>query len=167
MIPQTLTNMNLFVDGKGYAGKVSKVTLPKLTRKTDDFRAGGMDGPVKIGMGMEGLQASFSLNGIDPDVLKFFGLSDDTAFNGVFRGAFKQLTGEVTPAIVTLKGMLSELDAGDWTPGEKNENTHTVDLTYYKLEIDGQTVHELDPVNCVSIIGGNDEAAAERAAIGI
>lgn len=167
MIPQTLTNMNLFVDGKGYAGVATEVNLPKLKRKTEDHRAGGMDGPVKIGMGMEMLEASFSLSGISPDVLVFFGLADDTAFSGSFRGAFKNLKGAVVAAVATWRGMLEEMDPGSWKSGDKSESKFNCPLTYYKLEVDGQVIYELDPTNCIRIINGNDEAAAERAAIGM
>lgn len=168
MIPQTLVNMNLFVDGKGYAGLVTEVNLPKLKRKTEEHRAGGMDGPVKIGLGgYEMLEASFSLAGCPPDVLVFFGLADDTAFSGTFRGAFKNLKGEVVSAVATWRGMLEEVDPGNWKAGDKSEGKYSCALTYYKLELDGKVIYELDPSGCLRIINGNDEAAAERAAIGM
>lgn len=167
MIPQTLVNMNLFVDGKGYAGRATEVNLPKLKRKTDEHRAGGMDGPVKMGMGMELMEASFSLSGISKDVLVFFGVADETAFNGNFRGAFKDQKGVVVPVVATFRGMLEEVDPGSWKPGEKAESKFNCPLSYYKLEVDGQVVYELDPVNCIRIINGKDEAAEERKAIGL
>ncbi|WP_306439219.1 phage major tail tube protein [Parabacteroides distasonis] len=34
MLPQVIRAMNLFADGKGYAGVVEEVTPPKLTLKT-------------------------------------------------------------------------------------------------------------------------------------
>ena len=37
-----LKNFNLFVDGRGYAGKAEEVTPPKLSLKTQEFR-GGID----------------------------------------------------------------------------------------------------------------------------
>lgn len=167
MIPQTLTNMSLFVDGRSYAGKVTELTLPVLTRTTDEMRAGGMDGPVEIGLGIELMSASFKLAGIDRESLAFFGLADDTAFNSVFRGAFKDLKGATVAAVATLRGMLKEVDPGAWTPGQRNETTYTLSPSYYKLEVDGQVLYEIDPLNCVRIINGVDELAAERAAIGL
>ncbi|MCF3993620.1 phage major tail tube protein, partial [Pseudomonas aeruginosa] len=35
MIPQTLTNTNLFIDGVSFAGDVPSLTLPKLAVKTE------------------------------------------------------------------------------------------------------------------------------------
>lgn len=166
MIPQTLVNMNLFVDGKGFAGQVISVTLPKVKRKTDENYAGGMGGPVEIGVGMEMMEASFSLTGMPTDALIFFGLADDTAFNGNFRGAFKDQKGAVVPVIATFRGMLKEVDPGDWKAGEKSETKYNISPNYYKLEVDGQTIYELDYLNNIRMINGKDEAADERAAIG-
>jgi P2 family phage contractile tail tube protein len=167
MIPQTLVNMNLFVDGKGFAGQVTTITLPKVKRKSDEYRAGGMDGPIKMGMGMEVMEASFSLSGMPTDALIFFGLADDTAFNGNFRGAFKDQKGAVVPVVATFRGMLEEIDMGDWKPGEKSETKYNIAPSYYKLEVDSQVIYELDPVNNVRTINGKDETADERTAIGM
>ena len=65
-----LKNFSLFCDGRGYAGECEEITPPKLTFKTDEFRNGGMDAPVAIELGMEKLEASFSLTKYDADVLK-------------------------------------------------------------------------------------------------
>jgi len=40
-IPRKLKAFSLFVEGRGYAGKVAELTLPKLTRKMEEWRAGG------------------------------------------------------------------------------------------------------------------------------
>ena len=75
---------------------------------------------------------------------------------------------DVGPAVVaTLRGGLREVDPGEWKPGEKAEFKYAVSVTYYKLEIDGRVMFEIDPVNCVRVIDGVDQLAAERAALGI
>lgn len=56
-LPHVLKNMNLFVDGRGYAGRVDEIKLPKLTLKTEEHRAGGMDIPVELELGMDKLEA--------------------------------------------------------------------------------------------------------------
>ena len=64
MIPEVLYNTNLFVDGISLQGDVPSLTLPKLTLKTDEYRAGGMDAAVELDMGMEKLEAGFLTNGV-------------------------------------------------------------------------------------------------------
>lgn len=167
MIPETLANLNLFADGVSFQGDVPSLTLPKLTLKMEEHRGGGMDAPVELDMGMEKQEANFTTTGVRRESLKFFGLADGTAFNGTFRGAYKGLKGKVTPVIVTLRGTLKEVDMGDWKPGDKAEIKHSVGLTYYKLEVDGRTVYEIDPIGMRRVINGVDQLAAQRSALGL
>ncbi|SEQ31879.1 MULTISPECIES: phage major tail tube protein [unclassified Pseudomonas] len=167
MIPETLANMNLFVDGISFQGDVPSLTLPKLTLKTEEHRVGGMDVPVELDMGMEKQEAGFTTTGVRRESLKMFGLADGSGFNGVFRGAFKSLKGKVTPVIVTLRGLLKEVDMGDWKSGDKAEVKHNVALTYYKLEVDGRLIYEIDALGMKRVINGVDQLAAQRSALGL
>ena len=167
MIPETLANLNLFVDGVSFQGDVPSLTLPKLTLQMEEHRGGGMDAPVELDMGMEKQEANFTTTGVRRESLKFFGLADGTAFNGTFRGAYKGLKGKVTPVIVTLRGTLKEVDMGDWKAGDKAEIKHAVGLTYYKLDVDGRTVYEIDPLGMRRVINGVDQLAAQRSALGL
>lgn len=167
MIPEVLTNTNLFVDGISFQGDVPSLTLPKLTIKTEEHRAGGMDVPIELDMGMEKQEAGFVTTGVRRESLNMFGLADGTAFNGTFRGAFKGLKGRITPVVVTLRGLLKEVDMGDWKAGDKAEIKHNVALTYYKLEIDGRLVYEIDPLGMKRVINGVDQLAAQRSALGL
>jgi uncharacterized protein len=56
---------------------------------------------------------------------------------------------------------------GDWKPGDKAEIKHAVAITYYKLEIDGRVMYEIDFANMVQVINGVDQLAAERTALGL
>lgn len=167
MVPETLYNFNLFVDGTNLAGKSPEVTPPKLKIKTEDYRGGGMDAAVKLDMGMEAMEASFSLVTLAPAVLKLFGLADQNAFNGTFRGAFRTTDGKTRRVVLVLRGMLYEIDPGSWKPGEKSESKYSVSVNYYKLEIDGRVWHEIDVLGCKRVIDGVDQLAEVRAAIGM
>ena len=50
-LPSKLKNMNYFNEGNSYLGQIKTVTLPKLTRKTEDYRGGGMNATVKVDLG--------------------------------------------------------------------------------------------------------------------
>lgn len=81
MIPQTLFNTNLFVDGVSFAGDVPSLTLPKLTTKTDEYRAGGMAGAIEMDQGLEKMEASFVTKGVRRESLKHAGLADGSALD--------------------------------------------------------------------------------------
>ena len=167
MIPQVLFDTNLFMGGVSFAGDVPSVTLPKLTVKTDSFRGGGMGGEIEMDMGLEKLEASFVTTGVRRESLKYFGLADQTRCNPVFRGAFKGLGGKVTPVIATMRGMLKEVDMGDWKAGDAAEIKHAIAVTYYKLEIDGRLMYEIDMVAGIQVIDGKDQLLEVRNALGL
>jgi P2 family phage contractile tail tube protein len=167
MVPQTLYNMNAHIDGLSFNGEITSLTLPKLTLKTEEHRAGGMDAPVEMDQGMEKLESSFAGKGARPEIMKFYGLADQTAFNAVFRGSFKGQKGATTAVVATLRGMLEEIDPGDWKAGEAGEFKYSVAVSYYKLEVAGRLMYEIDPINCVRVINGVDQLASVRRDLGM
>ena len=54
-LPRKLKLMNFLADGNSYRGQVTEITQPKLAMKLEEYRAGGMIGPVKVNLGVEGL----------------------------------------------------------------------------------------------------------------
>lgn len=167
MIPQVLYNTNLFVDGINFTGDVPSLGLPKLTVKTDEYRGGGMAGPIEMDVGLEKMEATFTTNGVRREAMKFFGLADQTAFNGVYRGSFKAQKGQTTAVVATLRGMLKELDPGDWKPGDKAEFKYSIAVNYYKLEIAGRLIYEIDMVAAIRVIDGVDQLASMRSDLGL
>lgn len=148
-LPRVLKNMNLFVDGRGYAGRIDEIQLPKLTLKTEEHRAGGMDLPVEIDLGMEKLEAELTIADHDPEVFKLFGLLDNAATQITIRGAIQAQGAEAKPVIVNLRGGWKELDAGTWKPGDKSTLKVSVAASYYKLTIDDEELIEIDAINLV------------------
>ena len=166
-LPKTLRNFSLYVDGIGYAGRVTEANLPSLSIQTEDFRGGGMDAPAQIDMGMEALELSFTLAEYDPAVLRQFGLLDQNAVQVAIRGALVDNGTAATAIVCNATGHFKEFDPGSFTAGEITEAEFTMGLRYYKLTVDGSVVHEVDVENMTRIINGADQLASIRAAIGI
>lgn len=167
MIPEVLFNTNLFVAGTSFKGDVTSLTLPKFKLKTEPFRGGGMDAEIDMDMGLEKMDAAFTTTGVRKESMSKFGLADGNSFNGSFRGAFKGQGGVIKAVVATLRGLVTGVDPGDWAPGAKAEIKHDLNVTYYKLEVDGQVWFEFDPVNSIRIVDGVDQLAAMRDALGI
>ena len=165
-MPKILKNFNLFVDGRGYAGRAEEVSPPKLTLKTEEFRGGGMDAPAVIDLGMEKLEASFSLVEYDPEILKQFGLVPGNSVQITLRGALVD-DSTTTPMVIGLRGMFTELDMGKFKAGDKATLQCSVACRYYSLEIDGQSIAEIDVDNMVRKIDGPDVLADIRSALGM
>lgn len=167
-LPRKLKNFVLFNEGSSYLGEVEAVTLPKLTRKLEDYRAGGMNGPVKLDHGMEGLELSWTAGGILFDVLGQWGVLTHNGVGLRFAGALQRDDSEEVDTIeLVVRGRHAEIDLGESKAGEKTEFKVKSVLSYYKLSINGVTLIEVDLVNMVEVVGGVDRLAAIRTALGI
>ncbi len=166
MLPQILRGMNLFADGKGYAGVVEELTPPKLTIKTEEFRAGGMDMPLELDMGMEKLECNFTMADYDPATFTNFGLVHGKMINVTLRGAFEK-DGEISAVTIVLSGSWKELDMGTWKPGEKAQLKIAVALQKYELRIDDEEQVFINVEGMVRRIAGTDVLESARNALGI
>lgn len=166
-IAKLLKDVSLFIDGRGYAGNVEEFEPPKLALKIEEHRAGGMDAPLEIDMGMEALMATATLSNADRDALKLFGLAPGNLVPMTMRGSQETETGEAEAVAISLRGTIKEVDPGTWKPGEKAPCKLTMSLRYYKLEVDGEIVHEIDVENMKRVINGVDQLAARRQALGL
>ncbi len=164
MLPRVLKNFAAFVDGRGYAGRCDEVELPKLTIKTDEFRAGGMDAPVELDMGQEKMEAKLTFAEYNPDILGLFGKVDTYL---TLRGAIQRQGEEAVPVIVRLFGTCKEIDSGNWKAGERGSMALSVSITTLSYEIAGVTLVDIDVQNMVRIVNGVDQLAGQRAALGI
>lgn len=165
-IPRILKNYSLFVDGRGLAGTVQTLTLPTLTTKMEEFRAAGMDAPVEIDMGMEKLEGTFELAEYNPDIIALYGLAGaDKQLTA--RGAMRRDGEDAVPVVVNMTGVVKQLETGDWVAGDMTSGTFSFALRYLKITIGGREVVEIDKVNMIRRIDGQDQLATIRQAIGV
>ncbi|MGI0119452.1 phage major tail tube protein [Zooshikella sp. RANM57] len=165
-MPKVLKNMNLYIAGKGYAGRVSEITLPKLTIKTEEYSAGGLDTPLSIDMGMEKLECSFTVHECNKNIFDWFELNYSKKENIIIRGAMEQ-GGKVHAVELVLAGGFKELDMGAWKAGDKGAMKIQVALSYYKLTMDKDILAEIDVINMKRVINGVDKLQGIRKAIGV
>lgn len=164
MLPKILKNFNLFVDGRGYAGRIDEITLPKLTVKTEEFQGAGMSAPVEIDMGMEKLEMDMTFSEYDPELFKLFGLTNGSEVAFTIRGALEG-NGTTIPVVINARGYFKELDFDSWKPAEKATLKCSVACNYYKLAIDGVELIEVDPINMIRNVNGSDQLSKLREAL--
>jgi P2 family phage contractile tail tube protein len=165
---KTLKNFNVFNDAVGYMGVVEEVKLPKLTRKMEDFRGGGMNAPLVIDLGNEELEAELTLGGIMKQVFDQYAATKVGAVQLRFAGAYQDdETGIVQSVEVVMRGRWSEIDPGDSKAGERTKHVVKAALAYYKLSIDSVVAVEIDVLNMIENVNGTDMLAEQRKAIGL
>ena len=142
MLPKIIKDAILSVDGRGYAGIVDNVEWPKVARKTEEYRAGGMLGPVMLDLGQEAMELTFEA-------------SEQTSEIEM------NCDGHGIEAIMT--GRLKEIDFGTSKPGELQKTKYTVSLATFKYAIDGRTLYDIDFPNNIYIVNGRDLLEKRRA----
>lgn len=168
MLPSKLKDFNLFNDARSYLGEVGELTLPKLSRKMEGWRGGGMMGEVKVDMGQDALDLEWKIGGLAPQVLRQFGSADVGGVLLRFMGAYQREDGSGVNAVeVVVRGRHEEIDSGTSKAGGDTETTVKTTCSYYKLVIDGVEVIEIDLIANVFVVDGVDRNAEIRAALGL
>lgn len=169
--PRVLSHFQLFIKDNGYAGICSEVVLPELKIKTEKWRAGGMDGNISIDLGMEDMEAEFTLGEYVAEVLQCFGFKQSgniaVSVRGCMTGA--PLTESPTveiPIVVEMRGKILNIPLGTWKAGEKSELKFKMEVQMIKMSIMGEEIFHIDPANMIRIVQGVDQLAGVKAAIG-
>lgn len=167
-LPKKLKNMNVFNDGISWLGQIPEVQLPKLSRKFEDYRAGGMDGAVGVDMGQENLEMELTAGGVIKQALLQYGTVQVDGVMMRFAGAYQQDdTGQVTAYEVYVRGRWQEIDMGKAKPGDDTEVKLKSRLAYYRLVENGQDLIEIDLLGMSFKVNGVELLAEQRRAIGL
>lgn len=167
-LPRKLKNFILFNDGNAYLGEVPSVTLPKLSLKTEEYRAGGMDGPVELDLGTEVLTLEWTAAGWVRTLLAQWGTPSHNGLGLRFTGAVQADDDPVVHQVeVVVRGRHKEIDFGESKVGEMTEHKVTTTCSYYRLSMDGVVLIEIDVVNMIKVVNGVDLHAAIRQALGL
>ena len=170
-MPRKLKLMNVFLNGYSYQGVAKSVTLPKLTRKLENYRGAGMNGsaPVDLGLDDDALSMEWSLGGFPDSVIwELYAATGVDAVPIRFAGSYQRDdTGEIVAVEVVMRGRHKEIDGGENKQCENTSTKLSTVCTYYRLTIDGSDVIEIDTVNMVEKVNGVDRLEQHRRAIGL
>lgn len=163
-IPKTIRNFNVFLDGRSYFGLCEEAKLPQPKIQTEAHRGSGMDGPVGIDMGLEGLTAEATFTEWDPVLLRRIGTNTRVVFRPAAQGDSVE---NVDTIIATVSGLVTSTEVGDLKPGQGSKLKLVWDVRSTKLEHNGAVIWDIDMVNGKRVIGGVDQLAGIRRAMGI
>ena len=136
-MPRKLKLMNVFLNGYSYQGVAKSVTLPKLTRKLENYRGAGMNGSAPVDLGL-----------------------DDGSYQ-------RDDTGETVAVEGVMRGRQKEIDTGEGKQGEDTESKISVVCTYFRLTMDGKELVEIDTINMIEKVNGVDRLEQHRRNIGL
>jgi len=159
--PQTLKDINIFVDGLGHLGTSKEIKLPTIKQKKQSVSAGGFEQDIDIGM-FEKLEADFTINEYSPIIFAAMvaGMATGAGVNITCKASIIQ-GGKSLAAVATLQGTI-EVDDGTWKAGAEVERKVKMNVNRYILEIDGKQGLSFDTRNMIAVIDGVDYLADLR-----
>ena len=167
-LPAKLKNYNLFADGDSWLGETSEVALPKIAKKVEAWRGGGMLAEVDIEMGLDKLEMETKIGGLSVSAMRAFGAVGVAGSALRYVGAYQEDgAGVVSTAELAVRCQHVELDPGNAKVGDNTEWSLKSTLSYLKWTVNGVVEIEIDVLNCVMVIDGVDRMAAIRAAMGL
>jgi len=165
-LPRKLKNMNAFVDGVSYLGVIAEFEEPKLAIATEDWRGGGMLGPVEVDMGLEKMEASLTMGGHEASLIRKFGTTMVDGVRVRLVGAYQADDGTPAQAVECyIGGRFKEIEPGKAKPGDNTEQKYTVPLAYYRRVVNGRVEVEIDMIAGVFLVDGIDRYAEIMAII--
>lgn len=169
ILPRILKNFTVVLDGDQTAGVITEISPPKLKRKQEDYRGGGMSGTVAVDLGMEKLETSFTLAEWNDNLIRHFADCDVNGIPVRFLGYQERDDGSCffDRIEMVMRGRWSEIDFGSAKAGDKNEIKTTMPLAYFRYILNGVDQIELEPIAMLEKIAGKDRLAVRRLALEI
>lgn len=165
-----LTNANVYSSGNSLLGRVEEISLPSIKAKTVDVKSLGMTMEIEVPSGFEKMTGKMKWNAVYPELIREFGSPFIT----------KQIQVRGSLEAYDSSGRLSELSVvafltvrfKDVLPGitfkmnENPEQESEYSCSYYRLEIDGNRMIEIDAFANIFFVMDVDQLAQYRINLG-
>jgi P2 family phage contractile tail tube protein len=178
-----LQDFTVWINDVGKIGTCPSFQLPEIKIQTEEFRGAGMDGTVEMPFGIDKIEFDFDFHSYDDQVWTLLGygpgsLDVPIVFRGylmvpsnvgIYAGGtgFAGLqAGMEKGVVIETRSLIKEIKPGKAEPGKKTSMSVSVVANYYRHEIDGNTVTEIDVFNKITNIGGSDRSARARQFLG-
>lgn len=168
-----LRDANLFQDftvwirDTGKIGEAPNFQPPEINIQTEEFRDGGMDGTVEMPMGLEKIEFDFELHTWDEQIWTEVGYGPGSIDVPIFfRGYLVSAGGAEKGVLIATRCLIKSIKPGKVEPGKKASLTVSLVANYYRHEVEGRVLTEIDIFNRVTIIDGVDRAARARDILG-
>lgn len=161
---------NVYVNGNSTHGQASEVTAPVLTALANDYKSMGMIGSLELFNGFDKMEATikwtYPNNAVQKACANFLKSVDLMIRSSKAEYDADGIVVE-KPIVMYLKSMPKTHPGGSYKAKEDTELENTFGVQYYKLEIDGEEIVEVDVINNIYKVGGEDLMAERRQNLGI
>ncbi|ECD4176987.1 phage major tail tube protein [Salmonella enterica subsp. enterica serovar Napoli] len=164
-----ISGANIYLDGKNFIGKAEEVKLPDIATVVQEHKALGRIGKVELPYGFDKMEGEIKWNGLYPEAAKMvanpFKVYQLQLRASVVRYSGTSRQSEV-PLVVTLNVNFKKSPLGTFKHLEAPDLNSEYGCTYVKMMFDGEEILELDVINNIFRVDGQDMLADYNANIG-
>lgn len=166
-----LTNANVYLDGVNFFGRAEEIELPKVQQKYAEHKALGLVGTAEFWTGIDKLEAKIKWSSLYPEA--YAAMANPTQVVALtVRSSLEQYDGTQgrtaqLPVRAELRGCFKEFPMGSFKPKDNVEFDSTFSVYYAKLVVDGQDLFEIDVLNNLYKVDGEDLLAEYRVNLGL
>lgn len=161
---------NCYINNSSKHGQAAEITCPNITAMMTDYKALGMVGSAEFFNGFDKMEATIKWTYPDNDTKIAFA-NFMKPVDVMVRSSKAEYDGagiqNEKPVVIYLKGYPKQHNGGLYKPKEDTEVENTLSVLYYKEEVDGEEIVEVDVLNNIYKVNGVDLLAERRQNLGI
>ncbi len=160
---------NVYVNNASTHGQASEVTPPTITAKMTEYAALGMVGTAEFFNGVEAMEATIKWTYPDNNI-KMACSNFIKPVDLMVRSSKVEIDNqgqEEIPVVIYLRGYPKEINGDSFKKGEDSAPETSFMVNYYKEEIDGEEILEIDVLNNIYKVNGKDLMTERRQNLGI
>lgn len=162
-------NARVYIDGNDFIGKAEEVELPSVKAKLGEVKGLGLYGETELPTGIDKMEAKFKFNGVYPELLSIVS-KFKSAHTAIVRSSMEVWESdgikEEKPVKAELRGFFKESPSGKFKARDNGEQDVTMAVNYYKLDVDNKTILEVDVLNNIYKVDGEDQLTEYKNNIG-
>ncbi len=156
--PGVINDAIVSLNGEGEMIGIVKVTPPEITFKTEEIVGLGLSSYEEV---IDGLVDTMTTNVGFSGLSKSISFGKGKSFNLIVTAAIQGTddedgTTKYQKIVHTIRGKVKSIKSGELSRGGKVEPEVEIATTYYKHEIDGKTITEIDVFSRKTVIDGED-----------
>lgn len=164
-----VTNANIYINGGSLLGRAEELELPQVKHKMAEHKALGMVGTAEFFSGIEKLEAKIKWASFYPEVMRK-AVNPFETVQLQARASLETYTGQgrtaEVPMVMMLTSAYKEFPLGQFKQHEPAVVDTVLACYYASMTIDGEDIFEIDVLENIYKVAGDDVLANYRINIG-
>ncbi len=164
-----VTNANIYLDGNSLLGRAEELELPQIKHKMAEHKALGMVGTAEFFSGIEKMEAKVKWASFYQEVMRE-AVNPFKTVRLQARASLETYTGQgrtaEVPVVMMLTAAFKEFPLGTFKQHEPAVVDTVLSVYYASMAIDGNEIFEIDVLENIYKVAGEDVLATYRLNIG-